>query len=68
MPLEIRADPECIDLFLRRKEITRTFLPPLVLRALAAQCSSGFPPALREVLCIGEQLRIDDAVRNAALA
>jgi amino acid adenylation domain-containing protein len=66
MPLEIRADPECIDLFLRRKEITRTFLPPLVLRALAAQCSSGFPPALREVLCIGEQLRIDDAVRNAA--
>ncbi|MFB0984655.1 MAG: AMP-binding protein [Phycisphaerales bacterium] len=66
MPLEIRADPERIDLFLRRKGITRTFLPPLMLRALAAKCASGFPPTLREVLCIGEQLRIDDAVRNAA--
>ena len=66
MPLEIRADPEGIDAFLRRKNITRTFLPPLMLRALAAACTSGFPPSLREVLCIGEQLRIDDAVRSAA--
>ncbi len=65
-PLEIRTDPESIEAFLRRKLITRTFLPPLMLRALAAACTSGFPPALREVLCIGEQLRIDDAVRGAA--
>ena len=66
MPLEIRADPERIEQFLLRKGITRTFLPPLMLRALAAHCSAGFPPALREILCIGEQLRIDDAVRDAA--
>ncbi|MCP4836108.1 MAG: AMP-binding protein, partial [Phycisphaera sp.] len=65
-PLEIRSEPEKVGAFIERRGITRTFLPPLMLRAVAAVREEGFPNCLREVLCIGEQLRIDDAVRRAA--
>ena len=66
VPLDVRRDPSALARFIRDEGITRLHLPPLILRALAASCQEGFPDCLREVVCAGEALRIDESVRAAA--
>ena len=65
IPLDVRRDPTALARFIEAEGITRLHLPPLVLRALAAGCRGGFPDCLREIVCAGEQLRIDDGIRLA---
>ena len=66
VPLEVRRDAFALAAFLRDRAITRIHLPPLVLRGLAIACDAGFPRDLREIVCAGEALRIDEAIRTAA--
>lgn len=66
VPLDVRRDPSALARFIRDEGITRLHSPPLILRALAASCQNGFPDCLREVICAGEALRIDEGVRSAA--
>jgi hypothetical protein len=66
VPREIRRDPVALARFLDDHAVTRIHLSPLVLRALAAACSDGFPSALVEIVAAGEALRIDEAIRRAA--
>ncbi|MCP4067226.1 MAG: AMP-binding protein, partial [Phycisphaeraceae bacterium] len=66
IPTEVRGDPFELARFIESECITRMHLPPLMLRSLASACASGFPESLGEIICAGEALRIDDAVRNAA--
>ena len=66
VPVGVRRDPHSLARFLHERSIERLHLPPLVLRALATACPGGFPESLREIVCAGEALRIDDTVRRAA--
>ncbi|MCP4835748.1 MAG: AMP-binding protein [Phycisphaera sp.] len=66
VPVGVRRDPHALARFLNEGAIERLHLPPLVLRALATACPGGFPESLREIVCAGEALRIDDTVRRAA--
>ncbi len=66
VPRETRRDPVALARFLDDHAVTRIHLSPLVLRALAAACSDGFPSALAEIIAAGETLRIDEAIRRAA--
>lgn len=66
VPVGVRRDPHSLERFLRERSIERLHLPPLVLRALATACQAGFPGSLREIVCAGEALRIDESVRRAA--
>jgi amino acid adenylation domain-containing protein len=67
VPRETRRDPAALARFLDEHDITRVHLSPLVLRALAAACDDGFPGSLAEIVAAGEALRIDDAIRRAAM-
>ncbi|MEE2972310.1 MAG: AMP-binding protein, partial [Planctomycetota bacterium] len=66
VPSEVRRDPFALRAFIEGHGVTRIHLPPLVLRALAANAGDGFPDGLVEVVCAGEALRIDDSIRRAA--
>ena len=66
IPTGVREDPHAMARFLQRERIERLHMPPLMLRALAISCPGGFPGALREIVCAGEALRIDDEIRRAA--
>ncbi|MBI4781728.1 MAG: amino acid adenylation domain-containing protein [Oscillatoriophycideae cyanobacterium NC_groundwater_1537_Pr4_S-0.65um_50_18] len=61
---ETRRDPVSLLQFLDRAEIKRLFLPFVALQSLAeVAVSMGMaPPALREVITAGEQLRITPAI------
>ena len=64
MPEEARQDPAALLAFLAAKRIGRLFLPFVALQQLAEAARDGgaAPPALREVVTAGEQLRITPAV------
>ncbi len=61
---ELRRDPRGLLRFLAEQEVTRVFLPPVMLHQLAEQPANGdgAPRRLREVITAGEALRITPAV------
>lgn len=63
---DVRRDPAALSSEIERREIVRIHLPPLMLRAIASVSPGGFPACLREIVCAGERLRIDETVRKAA--
>ena len=65
---EVRRDPRRLREEIERRAIARMHLPPLMLRALAGAMDSGFPDVMTEIVCAGEQLRIDGEVRRAGRA
>ena len=67
VPDRLRGDPTELIEFLERHEISRIHLPPLMARALAGVVSP-IPRSIREIICAGEALRIDDAMRARAKA
>ena len=66
VPTGTRRDPHALARFLEDGAIARLHIPPLMLRALSIACRAGLPRSLREIICAGEALRIDDEVRRAA--
>ncbi|HEY0401603.1 MAG TPA: amino acid adenylation domain-containing protein, partial [Blastococcus sp.] len=64
MPEEMRRDPAALLAFLVEKRIERLFQPFVALQQLAevAREQGRRPPALRELITAGEQLRITPAV------
>ena len=63
MPEELRRDPAALLAFLGEQRVERLFQPFVALQQLAeAAREQGRPPALREVITAGEQLRITPAV------
>ena len=64
MPDELRRDPAALLSFLAEKRIERLFQPFVALQQLAevAGEQGGPPPALRELITAGEQLRVTPAV------
>ena len=66
VPAEVRADTEMFLGFLEKHEVTRIFLPYVALRQLAytAEQLPALRLKFREVITAGEQLHIDDAIRN----
>lgn len=61
-----RRDPRVLLKVLREQHVQRLFLPFVALRSLVevAVQSEGFPPALTEIITAGEQLRVDDVMRD----
>ena len=56
----VRRDPRALLELLRDQRVERLFVPPLMLQGLA-ECAQGMdcvPPALRDIVTAGEQLRI----------
>lgn len=62
IPSDLRRDPAELVEFLDRHEISRIYLPPLMARAIA-NTTRPVPPSIEEIVCAGEALRIDDALR-----
>jgi amino acid adenylation domain-containing protein len=60
-----RRDPYELLALLEREQVERIFLPYVALQALAEAVAAGgvVPPALRDVITAGEQLRITRAIR-----
>ena len=63
---DARRDPRQLSALLREWHIQRLFLPFVALRSLVevAVATGGLPPDLTEIITAGEQLRVDDAVRE----
>jgi len=63
---EERRDARRLLQLLGRHGIERLYLPFVALRSLVevARHGDGLPPTLREVITAGEQLRVDDALRQ----
>ncbi len=61
-----RRDPRELLTLLRAWRIERLFLPFVALRSLVevAAATDGLPPDLTEIITAGEQLRVDDALRE----
>ncbi len=60
----MRRDAAALIELLREQRVDRLFLPPIMLQSLANHCcETGIaPPALREVITAGEQLRISSEI------
>ena len=65
VPDHLRSDPAALIGFIGECEISRIHLPPLMARAIA-NASDSIPASVKEIICAGEALRIDDAVRAEA--
>jgi amino acid adenylation domain-containing protein len=65
VPGHLRGDPAELIEFLERHEISRIHLPPLMARAIA-NTPRPIPRSIEEIICAGEALRIDDALRMSA--
>lgn len=64
IPESVRLDMPRLMAFFDQYHVERAFLPPVLLQALArAARESGWTPALHEVICSGETLRINDDIR-----
>ena len=61
---DLRRDPRGLLRFLADEEVSRLFVPPVMLHQLAGQFADGgsVPRALREVITAGEALRITPEV------
>ena len=70
VPDEERRDARQLLRLLEELRIERLFLPFVALRGLveAAKHSDGLPESLVEVITAGEQLRVDDALRQVFAA
>jgi amino acid adenylation domain-containing protein len=66
IPDERRRDPRELMDALRTWRIERLFLPFVALRSLVevAATTDGLPPDLTEIITAGEQLRVDDTMRD----
>ena len=70
VPDEQRRDARQLLRLLEELRIERLFLPFVALRGLVevAQRSGGLPESLAEVITAGEQLRVDDSLRDVFAA
>lgn len=61
-----RRDPRKLLDVLTQQEVGRLFLPYVAMRSLiqTAHARNQYPHELKEIITAGEQLRVDDAVRN----